>query len=152
MTAAPAGNKAGGPLVVAGMTTPTSAGAGPAEDPAPTEGLAAEIAAGERTDTGAHRALARLRARLDRRPWLRLTYKALVTVVGVTVVLAGVAMLVLPGPGWLAIFLGLGILGTEFAVIQRFNHRLKRLVLRYWHAFRERRARRAAARRGAPAA
>ncbi|WP_217614231.1 PGPGW domain-containing protein [Cellulomonas sp. GbtcB1] len=133
------------------MTTPTPAGAGPA-GPAPTEGLAAEIAAGERTDTGAHRALARLRARLDSRPWLRLTYKVVVTVVGATVVLAGIAMLVLPGPGWLAIFLGLGILGTEFAVIQRFNHRLKALVLRYWHAFRERRARRAAQRRAAAAA
>lgn len=130
------------------MTTPTPAGAGRA----PTEGLAAEIAAGERTDTGAHRALARLRARLDDRPWLRLTYQVVVTVVGVTVVLAGIAMLVLPGPGWLAIFLGLGILGSEFAVVQRFNHRLKRLVLRYWHALRERRARRAAGRRGAPAA
>jgi uncharacterized protein (TIGR02611 family) len=132
-------------------TTGSSSTTGP-EGTAPAEGLAAEIAAGERTDTGAHRALARLRARLDSRPWLRLTYKVLVTVVGATVVLAGVAMLVLPGPGWLAIFLGLGILGTEFAVIQRFNHRLKALVLRTWHAFRERRTRRAAARRGAPAA
>jgi uncharacterized protein (TIGR02611 family) len=131
------------------MTTPTPAGAGPAEGPAPTEGLAAEIAAGERTDTGAHRALARLRARVENRPWLRLTYKIVVTTVGATVVLAGIAMLVLPGPGWLAIFLGLGILGTEFAVIQRFNHRLKALVLRYWHRLRERRARRAAERRGA---
>lgn len=133
------------------MTSPSPAGTGPAEAPAPADGLAAEIAAGERTDTGAHRALARLRARLDSRPWLRLTYKVLVTVVGVTVVLAGIAMLVLPGPGWLAIFLGLGILGTEFAVVQRFNHRLKALVLRSWHAFRDRRARRAAERRAAAA-
>lgn len=121
------------------MTSPTPA----ADD------LAAEIAAGERTDTGAHRALARLRARMDSRPWLRLTYKVVVTTVGVTVVLAGIAMLVLPGPGWLAIFLGLGILGTEFAVIQRFNHRLKTRVLRSWHALRARRARRAAERRAA---
>lgn len=48
----------------------------------PDDGLAAEIAAGERTDSGAHRALARLRARLDRTPWLRLTYKIVVTTVG----------------------------------------------------------------------
>ncbi|MFF1531344.1 PGPGW domain-containing protein [Cellulomonas sp. NPDC058312] len=126
------------------MTAPTpSDGTGPAPADAGTDDLAAEIAAGERTDTGAHRFLARLRERLDSRPWLRLTYKVVVTVVGSTVVLAGIAMLVLPGPGWLAIFLGLGILGTEFAVIQRFNHRLKAMVLRYWHAFRERRAARA---------
>jgi uncharacterized protein (TIGR02611 family) len=127
------------------MTSPTPA----ADD------LAAEIAAGERTDTGAHRALARLRARMHSRPWLRLTYKIVVTTVGVTVVLAGIAMLVLPGPGWLAIFLGLGILGTEFAVIQRFNQRLKTRVLRSWHALRARRARRAAeraSRGGSPAA
>jgi uncharacterized protein (TIGR02611 family) len=144
------------------MTSPTPSGAGPvpgtapsggpAPAPAPSGGLADEIAAGERTDTGAHRALARLRARMESRPWLRLTYKVVVTTVGATVVLAGIAMLVLPGPGWLAIFLGLGILGTEFAVIQRFNHRLKALVLRYWHAFRERRARRAAERRAAATA
>jgi uncharacterized protein (TIGR02611 family) len=106
--------------------------------------LAAEIAAGERTDTGAHRALARLRARLDSRPWLRLTYKIVVTAVGVTVVLIGIALLVLPGPGWLLIFLGLGILGTEFPAVRRLTDRLKALVMRVWHAWRERRARRAA--------
>lgn len=122
------------------MTTPptTTPPAGPADD------LAAEIAAGERTDTGAHRALGRLRARLDSRPWLRMTYKIVVTTVGVTVVLVGIALLVLPGPGWLTIFLGLGILGTEFAVIRRFNTRFKALVLRWWHAWRARRAARAA--------
>jgi uncharacterized protein (TIGR02611 family) len=111
---------------------------------AATDDLAAEIAAGERTDTGAHRALARLRARLDSRPWLRLTYKVVVTAVGVTVVLIGIALLVLPGPGWLLIFLGLGILGTEFPAVRRLTDRLKALVMRVWHAWRERRARRAA--------
>jgi uncharacterized protein (TIGR02611 family) len=111
---------------------------------AATDDLAAEIAAGERTDTGAHRALARLRARLDSRPWLRLTYKIVVTAVGVTVVLIGIALLVLPGPGWLLIFLGLGILGTEFPVVRRLTDRLKALVMRVWHTWRERRARRAA--------
>lgn len=106
----------------------------------PDDGLAAEIAAGERTDTGAHRALARLRTRLDRTPWLRLTYKVVVTTVGVTVVLVGIALLVLPGPGWLMIFLGLGILGTEFPAVRRLTDRLKALVLRVWHGWRERRA------------
>lgn len=124
-------------------TTPPPAGTG--------DDLAAEIAAGERTDTSAHRALARLRARLDSRPWLRLTYKIVVTTVGITVVLIGIALLVLPGPGWLTIFLGLGILGTEFAVIRRFNGRFKALVLRWWHAWRERRASRAARKGATPA-
>lgn len=132
------------------MTTPPPAGARPAEGaapadgPAPAEGLAAEIAAGERTDTRAHRALARLRARLDSRPWLRLTYKIVVTVVGVGVVAVGIALLVLPGPGWLMIFLGLGILGTEFPAVRRLTDRFKAFVMRIWHRWRERRAARRA--------
>ena len=42
-----------------------------------------------------------------------------VTIAGFAVLLAGVALLVLPGPGWLLIFLGLGILGTEYVWAQR---------------------------------
>lgn len=42
-----------------------------------------------------------------------------VTVVGFAVLFAGVAMLVLPGPGWAAIFLGLAILATEYVWAQR---------------------------------
>ncbi len=38
-----------------------------------------------------------------------------VTVVGATVVAAGLAMLVLPGPGILVVALGFAILGTEYA-------------------------------------
>ena len=33
--------------------------------------------------------------------------------------LAGLALLVLPGPGWLLIFVGLSILGTEYVWAQR---------------------------------
>ncbi|VTR77884.1 PGPGW domain-containing protein [Cellulomonas hominis] len=108
----------------------------------PDDSLAAEIAAGERTDTGAHRALARLRARLDSKPWLRLTYKVVVTVVGGSVVAVGIALLVLPGPGWLLIFLGLGILGTEFPAVRRLTDRFKAFVMRVWQSWRDRRARR----------
>ncbi|MGZ6546247.1 MAG: PGPGW domain-containing protein [Actinomycetota bacterium] len=42
-----------------------------------------------------------------------------ITVAGVVVVLVGVALLVLPGPGWLLIFVGLSILGTEYVWAQR---------------------------------
>ncbi len=41
--------------------------------------------------------------------------KIVVLVVGVTMILLGVAMLVFPGPGWLTIFGGLAVLATEFA-------------------------------------
>ena len=37
-----------------------------------------------------------------------------VFVIGWLVVVAGLAMLALPGPGWAAIFLGFAILATEF--------------------------------------
>jgi uncharacterized protein (TIGR02611 family) len=42
-----------------------------------------------------------------------------ITVVGVVVVLAGLALLILPGPGWLLIFVGLSILGSEYVWAQR---------------------------------
>ena len=43
--------------------------------------------------------------------WLR---RAIVGVIGFTVLLIGVAMIVLPGPAFLVIPLGLAILATEF--------------------------------------
>lgn len=45
--------------------------------------------------------------------------QTLVFIVGSTVVLTGIAMLVLPGPGWPAIFFGFAILATEFALAER---------------------------------
>ncbi len=57
--------------------------------------------------------------------------KPLVLVVGSTIVLVGIALLVLPGPGWVAIFLGFAILATEFAFAERLRawtvFQLKRL-------------------------
>lgn len=40
--------------------------------------------------------------------------KLFVFVVGWTVIIAGVAMLALPGPGWATIFLGFAILAHEY--------------------------------------
>jgi len=40
--------------------------------------------------------------------------KVVVLVVSVTILLLGVAMLALPGPGWVTIFGGLALLATEF--------------------------------------
>lgn len=45
---------------------------------------------------------------------LRQTKKLLITIVGFAVVLVGIAMVVLPGPAFLVIPLGLGILAREF--------------------------------------
>ena len=50
--------------------------------------------------------------------------------VGVSVLAAGVAMLVLPGPGWAAIFVGFAILATEFAWARHALKRAREFVAR----------------------
>jgi tellurite resistance protein TerC len=55
----------------------------------------------------------------------RTARRLVVTVIGATVVLLGVAMLVLPGPGLLTIVGGLAILGLEFAFARRWLHRIR---------------------------
>jgi len=49
-----------------------------------------------------------------------------VTIAGFAVLLAGVALLVLPGPGWLLIFIGLAILATEYVWAERLLKTAKR--------------------------
>ena len=44
---------------------------------------------------------------------------------GFTLLLIGVVMLVTPGPGWLVILLGLGLLAAEFVWAKRLMDRLK---------------------------
>lgn len=56
-----------------------------------------------------------VRERIRRRRALDATYRLIVLIVGVLVTLAGIAMLVLPGPGWVAIFVGVAILASEYA-------------------------------------
>jgi uncharacterized protein (TIGR02611 family) len=58
--------------------------------------------------------LAAIRARIRANAAMNVIYRGGVFVVGWSIVAVGVAMLVLPGPGWAAIFLGLAILATEF--------------------------------------
>lgn len=45
--------------------------------------------------------------------------KPLVFIVGFAIVGAGLFMLIFPGPGWAAIFVGFAILATEFAFAER---------------------------------
>ncbi len=105
----------------------------------PPQTLEEEIAASESAGSGPRRMLARFRSHVEHRPRLRLAYRLTVGVVGSATILVGIALLVLPGPGWLMIFLGLGILGSEFGAAQRLNTRLRRVVLRVWHRWRARR-------------
>ncbi len=44
---------------------------------------------------------------------------------GFTLLLIGVVMLITPGPGWLVILLGLGLLAAEFVWARRLMDRIK---------------------------
>ena len=59
--------------------------------------------------------------------------KVLIGIIGGIVLLAGIAMLVLPGPAFLVIPAGLAILATEF----EWAHRLKERFKAKFHAARE---------------
>jgi tellurite resistance protein TerC len=54
--------------------------------------------------------------------------KLIVGVIGGTVVLIGVAMIVLPGPAFIVIPVGLGILATEFAWARRAVRRARAMI------------------------
>jgi uncharacterized protein (TIGR02611 family) len=47
-------------------------------------------------------------------------------VAGFTLLLAGLVMVITPGPGWLVIFLGLSLLAAEFIWARRLMDRMKR--------------------------
>ncbi len=63
--------------------------------------------------------LARGRDRLRQRPAADFVYRGSVAVVGVAVLGLGVLAIPYPGPGWAIVFLGLGILATEFLWAKR---------------------------------
>lgn len=59
------------------------------------------------------------RDRIKAKPFLGVLYRVAVAVAGFAVVLLGLFLVPLPGPGWLVVFVGLGILATEFAWAER---------------------------------
>lgn len=67
----------------------------------------------------------RLRAWLRRRITYQWARRIVVAVIGGSVLLLGVAMVVLPGPAIIVIPLGLGILGLEFAWARIWLRRLR---------------------------
>jgi uncharacterized protein (TIGR02611 family) len=80
------------------------------------------------------RRIRRVRGAIRNHPPLDITWRVVVLVLGILIIIAGVAMLALPGPGWGAIFLGLALLSTEFDWAQRILHRARAKM----HAARER--------------
>ena len=60
---------------------------------------------------------------------LDLTYRVAVALVGTAVVVGGIILIPLPGPGWLIVFGGLAILATEFEWAGRLLDFARRKVL-----------------------
>ena len=54
--------------------------------------------------------------------------RGVVGVIGGTIVLTGIALLVLPGPAFIVIPLGLLVLGSEFAWARRLLRQARRLI------------------------
>ena len=57
---------------------------------------------------------------------LKQAKRAVVAIVGFTLLTLGIVMLVTPGPGWAVIILGLSILAIEFVWARRLLKRLKK--------------------------
>jgi uncharacterized protein (TIGR02611 family) len=51
-----------------------------------------------------------------------------ITLLGGAVILVGIVLLPLPGPGWLIIFAGIGLLGTEYAWAARLLNAVRSRV------------------------
>ena len=59
---------------------------------------------------------------------IKVVRRVIVSVVGATVVLIGIALLVLPGPAFVVIPVGLAILGTEYAWARRWFRKVRRIA------------------------
>ena len=59
---------------------------------------------------------------------IKVARRVIVSVVGATVLLIGIALLVLPGPAFIVIPLGLAILATEYAWARRWLKKVRGLA------------------------
>jgi uncharacterized protein (TIGR02611 family) len=72
--------------------------------------------------------LSGIRARARALPGGTAAWRVAVTLAGVAIVAVGIVLLPLPGPGWLIIFAGLGLLATEYAWASRLLTRARRFL------------------------
>lgn len=68
------------------------------------------------------------RRKIKANPVTRIVYRVAVAVVGLAIVVVGVIALPAPGPGWLIIFLGLGVWASEFEWAARLLRWVKEKV------------------------
>jgi uncharacterized protein (TIGR02611 family) len=59
---------------------------------------------------------------------IKVVRRVIVSVVGATVLLLGIALLVLPGPAFIVIPVGLAILATEYAWARRWLIKVRRMA------------------------
>jgi uncharacterized protein (TIGR02611 family) len=59
---------------------------------------------------------------------IKVVRRVIVSVVGTTVLLIGIALLVLPGPAFVVIPVGLAILATEYAWARRWVKKVRQLA------------------------
>lgn len=102
-----------------------------------------ELAHAEREDRPIRRMLRRARGWVARHPRVEVAYRVGVGAVGTVLTLGGLVLVPLPGPGWLIVFLGLAVLGTEFHWARRLSGWVRRMLDRFWRWWNQRRAARA---------
>ena len=66
----------------------------------------------------------------DQHPTLRVAKRIVVAVIGGTVTLIGIALIVLPGPAFVVIPIGLSILATQFVWARRFLRKARQITAR----------------------
>ena len=66
----------------------------------------------------------------DQHPKLRVAKRIVVAVVGGTITLIGIALIVLPGPAFVIIPIGLSILATQFVWARRFLQKARQMASR----------------------
>lgn len=73
------------------------------------------------------------RRKIKANPLWNTIYRVGVAVVGAAIIVVGIVLLPLPGPGWVIIFLGIGLWATEFAWAKRLLTWAKAQVARWTH-------------------
>ena len=59
---------------------------------------------------------------------IKVVKRVIVSVIGATVLLIGIALLILPGPAFIVIPIGLAILATEYAWARRWLRKIRRIA------------------------
>ena len=103
---------------------PPSAGESGAQDVAAREAVAEELVAEEESDW-------EWRRKIRSNQHTHRIYKWVIGIIGMLIVVGGVVLLPLPGPGWVIIFVGLAVWASEFDWAQRLL-KFARAKVRAW--------------------